>query len=57
MSATAGDTAADGARQPTVTDVLTLEEIDRDLYRSTLLFTDPFPLYGGQANATILELL
>ncbi|WP_456585490.1 acyl-CoA thioesterase [Blastococcus sp. SYSU DS0973] len=35
-------------------DVLALEEIDRDLYRSTLLFTDPFPLYGGQVAAQAL---
>ncbi|CCG03699.1 Acyl-CoA thioesterase [Blastococcus saxobsidens DD2] len=35
-------------------DVLALEEIDRDLYRSTLLFADPFPLYGGQVAAQAL---
>ncbi|MGY1650713.1 acyl-CoA thioesterase [Geodermatophilus sp. SYSU D01119] len=46
MSADAGD--------PTLLDVLTLEEVDRDLYRSTLLFADPFPLYGGQVAAQAL---
>jgi acyl-CoA thioesterase-2 len=38
----------------TVLDVLDLEEIDRDLYRSTLVFTDPLPLYGGQVAAQAL---
>jgi acyl-CoA thioesterase II len=37
-----------------VLDVLDLEEIDRDLYRSRLLFADPFPLYGGQVAAQAL---
>ena len=46
MSATAGD--------PTLLDVLTLEEVDRDLYRSTLVFPDPLPLYGGQVAAQAL---
>ena len=41
--------AAPAESEPTVLDVLDLEEIDRDLYRSTLVFADPFPLYGGQA--------
>lgn len=40
--------------EPTVLDVLDLEEIDRDLYRSTLVFADPFPLYGGQVAAQAL---
>jgi acyl-CoA thioesterase-2 len=39
---------------PTVLDVLRLEQIDRDLYRSTLVFADPFPLYGGQVAAQAL---
>ncbi|MGY1722076.1 acyl-CoA thioesterase [Blastococcus sp. SYSU DS0533] len=48
-------TGADGGQAaPTVLDVLALEEIDRDLYRSTLLFADPFPLYGGQVAAQAL---
>jgi acyl-CoA thioesterase II len=42
---------ADG---PTVLDVLRLDEIDKNLYRSTLLFADPFPLYGGQVAAQAL---
>ena len=46
-----GDT---GESEPTVLDVLDLEEIDRDLYRSTLVFADPFPLYGGQVAAQAL---
>jgi acyl-CoA thioesterase-2 len=41
----------DGA---TVLDVLRLEEIDRDLYRSELVFPDPLPLYGGQVAAQAL---
>jgi acyl-CoA thioesterase II len=45
---------ADPESGPTVLDVLDLEEIDRDLYRSTLLFADPFPLYGGQVAAQAL---
>jgi acyl-CoA thioesterase-2 len=40
--------------RPTVLDVLRLEQIDRDLYRSTLVFSDPFPLYGGQVAAQAL---
>jgi acyl-CoA thioesterase-2 len=36
-------------------DVLDLEEIDRDLYRSTLVMADPFPLYGGQVAAQALS--
>jgi acyl-CoA thioesterase II len=39
---------------PSVLDVLDLEEIDRDLYRSRLLFADPYPLYGGQVAAQAL---
>jgi acyl-CoA thioesterase II len=46
-----GDTSKS---EPTVLDVLDLEEIDRDLYRSTLVFADPFPLYGGQVAAQAL---
>jgi len=40
--------------EPTVLDVLGLEEIDRDLYRSMLVFDDPYPLYGGQVAAQAL---
>ena len=42
------------ANDPTVLDVLDLEEIDRDLYRSRLVFADRFPLYGGQVAAQAL---
>jgi acyl-CoA thioesterase II len=41
--------------EPSVLELLDLEEIDRDLYRSTLLFPDPFPLYGGQVAAQALQ--
>ena len=40
---------------PTLLDVLALEELDRDLYRSTLVVADPFPLYGGQVAAQALK--
>jgi acyl-CoA thioesterase II len=40
---------------PTVLDVLDLEQLDRDLYRSTLVFSDDFPLYGGQVAAQALK--
>ncbi len=49
--------ALEGEQSPdrlTVLDVLRLEQIDRDLYRSTLVFADPFPLYGGQVAAQAL---
>jgi len=42
------------ATKPTVLDVLDLEEIDRDLYRSRLVFADRLPLYGGQVAAQAL---
>jgi acyl-CoA thioesterase-2 len=45
---------APSAGEPTVLDVLDLEELDRDLYRSRLVFADPFPLYGGQVAAQAL---
>jgi acyl-CoA thioesterase-2 len=47
----AGDPAES---QPTLLDVLDLEEIDTNLYRSRLVFADPFPLYGGQVAAQAL---
>jgi acyl-CoA thioesterase-2 len=37
-----------------ILDVLDLEEIDRDLFRSRLVFPDPLPLYGGQVAAQAL---
>jgi acyl-CoA thioesterase-2 len=39
---------------PTVLDLLTLEELDRDLYRTTVNLDDPLPLYGGQVAAQAL---
>jgi acyl-CoA thioesterase-2 len=30
--------------RPSILDVLRMEEIDLNLYRSTLVFADPFPL-------------
>ncbi|MCW2884057.1 MAG: acyl-CoA thioesterase [Streptosporangiaceae bacterium] len=39
---------------PTVLDLLTLEELDRDLYRATTVLDEPFPLYGGQVAAQAL---
>ena len=39
---------------PTLLDVLDLDEVDRDLYRSRLVFADRFPLYGGQVAAQAL---
>jgi acyl-CoA thioesterase-2 len=43
------------AAVPTLLDVLDLEEIDRDLYRSTLVTPDRFALYGGQVAAQALH--
>jgi acyl-CoA thioesterase II len=40
---------------PSLQEVLEIEELDRDLYRSTLVFHDPFPLYGGQVAAQALR--
>jgi acyl-CoA thioesterase-2 len=51
---TLGDETRLATAQATVLDVLDLELIDRDLYRSTLLFPDPLPLYGGQVAAQAL---
>jgi acyl-CoA thioesterase-2 len=39
----------------TFLDVLDIEEIDRDLYRSSLVFADRWPLYGGQVAAQALK--
>ena len=35
----------------TLLDLLDLERIDRDLFRATAVFTEPFALYGGQVAA------
>jgi acyl-CoA thioesterase-2 len=40
---------------PSLLDLLELEEIDRDLYRSCSTFPDPYPLYGGQVAAQALR--
>lgn len=40
--------------QPSLDDVLELEEIDRDLYRSRLVYPDQYALYGGQVAAQAL---
>jgi len=45
--------AADAA-EPSLDDVLDLEEIDRDLYRSLLVYPDEYALYGGQVAAQAL---
>ena len=48
------DEAADAAH-PTLLDVLTLERIDANLYRSTVVSNDQFGLYGGQVAAQALR--
>ncbi|TQM11365.1 acyl-CoA thioesterase [Pseudonocardia kunmingensis] len=40
---------------PSLLDLLTLEPLERDLYRATTVFDDPFPLYGGQVAAQALQ--
>jgi acyl-CoA thioesterase-2 len=48
------DPAADRSRpgpDPTLLDVLALEAVDRDSFRSLFLSDDPLPLYGGQVAA------
>lgn len=40
---------------PTLLDVLTLERIDANLYRSTVVSDDQFGLYGGQVAAQALR--
>jgi len=40
--------------EPTLADLLDLEEIDRDLFRANVVFDDPLPLYGGQVAAQAL---
>src|SRR4051794_12327013 len=54
MGPGAEEPAGEGPDGPTVLEVLRLDELDRDLYRSTLVFADPFPLYGGQVAAQAL---
>jgi acyl-CoA thioesterase-2 len=50
---TISETAA--GTSPTLLDLLTLEELDRDLYRSTVQADDPSALYGGQVAAQALR--
>lgn len=38
----------------TLLDLLQMEQIDRDIYRSMVLFDEPFDLYGGQVAAQAL---
>jgi acyl-CoA thioesterase-2 len=44
-------TAASVRAEPSLEDVLALEEIDRDIYRSNLVYPDRWALYGGQVAA------
>jgi acyl-CoA thioesterase-2 len=37
-----------------LTELLTLEKIEEDLFRASYVFPDPFPLYGGQVLAQAL---
>ncbi|MFE3000565.1 acyl-CoA thioesterase [Nocardia sp. NPDC059246] len=39
---------------PSLAELLDLETIDRDMYRSVALYDDPLPLYGGQVAAQAL---
>ncbi|MCW2526926.1 MAG: putative acyl-CoA thioesterase [Pseudonocardiales bacterium] len=39
---------------PSLLDLLTLEEVDKDLYRANTVFSEPYPLYGGQVAAQAL---
>jgi acyl-CoA thioesterase II len=45
----------DDAARPTLLDVLTLERIDANLYRSAVVLDDQFGLYGGQVAAQALR--
>lgn len=38
----------------TLLELLTLEELDRDLYRATTVFDEPYSIYGGQVAAQAL---
>lgn len=40
---------------PGLSDVLTLEQIEADLFRSRVVYDDPFGLYGGQVAAQALR--
>jgi acyl-CoA thioesterase-2 len=43
-----------GEASPPLLQMLDLEQLDRDLFRSTFVFDDPFNLYGGQVAAQSL---
>jgi acyl-CoA thioesterase-2 len=43
------------SQAPHLLDVLTLERLDADLFRSAVVFDDPFGLYGGQVAAQALR--
>ncbi len=47
--------AESGASGPNLLDVLALERLDADLFRSIEVFDDPFGLYGGQVAAQALH--
>ena len=40
---------------PGLVDVLSLERIEADLFRSQVVYDDPFGLYGGQVAAQALR--
>jgi acyl-CoA thioesterase II len=55
----AGTPYGDGTVPPgqagvTLLDLLALEELDRDLYRTTAVFDEPYSLFGGQVAAQAL---
>ncbi|WP_067650773.1 acyl-CoA thioesterase [Nocardia harenae] len=54
MPETAVPNRAAGATATALTEVLRLERIDRDLFRSVQLFDSSHPLYGGQVMAQAL---
>jgi acyl-CoA thioesterase II len=47
--------AESGASRPDLLEVLALERLDADLFRSVAVFEDPFGLYGGQVAAQALR--
>jgi acyl-CoA thioesterase-2 len=46
---------AEAPEAPHLLDVLTLERLDADLFRSAVVFDDPYGLYGGQVAAQALR--
>jgi acyl-CoA thioesterase-2 len=47
-------TVPPGQSGVTLRDLLNLEELDRDLYRNTAVFEEPYSLFGGQVAAQAL---